>query len=313
MRVARGLALRWMAGAGATLGEAVVDDAFARDDVLVRVRVAGICRTDLFVAEGLLEARDGVVLGHELCGVVEAVGRDVDDLALGVRVTAHPYVRCGGCVACEADRPGACERRQQLGVHRDGAFATWVKLPRSALHILPMHLDERAGAFVEPVAAALGVLDAPIDRSSRGAVWGTHRVARLMASVLAASGFDRVELVDAASPRVAPSTFDFIVEATPTEEAMKDMLSAVRPLGCIVLKSRPPKAIALDFARAVEREVTLRAVRYGSFEDAIALLARGALATDELFGSVHPLARFADAFAEARAEERKIFLAPEGT
>lgn len=308
--MSNGVALRWVRGAGATLGAQPIARALAADEVRVRVRVAGICRTDLFAADGLLPAHDGVVLGHELCGVVEAIGPAVRDLTVGVRVTANPYVRCGGCAACIDGRVATCPRPRLLGVERDGVFASHVLLPRSALHPLPDAVDDRAGAFVEPVAAALGVLQAPIAKAQWGAIWGTHRIARLMHALLRAHGFERVELVDEGEARVDEARFDFVVEATPTSEAMDRMLRAVKPRGCIVLKSRPPSPITLDLARAVEKEVTLRAVRYGSFEDAIALLASGRLPVDELFGPAHPLDDWAAAFAEARAERRKIFLAP---
>src|SRR4051794_36535867 len=97
------------------------------DDVRIRVAAAGICRTDLYVAEGRLPSRDPVVLGHEFSGVVDGVGAGVRGVRPGDRVTAIPWVACGRCEECHqpdpVPAPLRCPRGAMLGVDRDGAFA----------------------------------------------------------------------------------------------------------------------------------------------------------------------------------------------
>ena len=106
----------------------------------VRVAFAGVCRTDLFVADGRLPSRDPVVLGHELSGVVDEAG-PASGFAAGERVTVDPLLPCGRCAACQdagarATR-AACRAPEMLGVARHGAFADRLVVPASALHRVP--------------------------------------------------------------------------------------------------------------------------------------------------------------------------------
>lgn len=249
-------------------------------EVLVAVRRAGICRTDVYVADGALAVDEPRVLGHEAAGV-----------ALGVRVAINPVLA----------------REAMLGVEVDGAFADYVCVPATAVHRVPDALSWEAAAMAEPVAAALGVLRAPIDRRGRGAVFGSGRIADLLVRVLESAGFAprRWEHLED-----APSDLDWVVEARAS--SLDAMIRALRPGGTLVLKSRPPSPVALDVALAVRREVTIAARGWGSFDEAVEWLATGRVRVDDLVGEVFPLERFADAFEAARAgERRKVFFTME--
>ncbi len=267
-------------------------------EVVVEVKRAGICRTDVYAADGLLRVEEPRVLGHEAAGVAE-----------GVRVVIDPAISCAmldapPCAACAAGRP--CAKPSMLGVDRDGAFADRVCVPRRAIYRVPDSLSWEAAAMAEPVAAALGVLRAPIDRKARGAVLGRGRIASLVSRVLAAAGFSH-EIVDADA---SDDAFDWIVEARATDGALATALRAIRPSGTLVLKSRPPTPAPLDVALAVRKEITIAPRSYGSFDDAVAWLASGRLKVDDLVGEVFPLERFEAAFGAARASEgRKVFFA----
>ena len=267
----------------------------------VRVLLAGICRTDLYAAEGLLPVLEPRILGHELVGeIVEVDGGCLEGSALspGQRVTALPLLRTGASVS-------------MLGVDLDGAFAEELVVPASLLHVVPPELELRRAAFVEPLAAALAVLKAPIRPEQRGLVLGSGRIAELTTRVLRARGFHRIEglTVEEARAREA-GHFDHVIETSADETTLAAALHAVRPGGVIVLKSRPPRAVPLDVARAVVNDVTLAAVGYAPFPEAIALACE--LPLDDLLGKVHPLERFALAFAQARDERAsgKLFLRP---
>jgi threonine dehydrogenase-like Zn-dependent dehydrogenase len=280
------------------------------DDVLVRVAFAGLCRTDMHVAEGRLAVALPRTLGHEVAGIVaQAPARA--RFARGDRVAIQPAIPCGECVVCRAEGidadPPRCAKPSFLGVHRDGAFAELVAVPSHAVLPLPPSMSLQRGAYVEPVAAAMAVLRAPIARHERGLVYGDNRIAELTRRILVAHGFERIVVTKEDAP-LDDSSFDFAVETIATTSALRALLAAVRPAGKIVLKSRPFAPVALDVAAAVGKEISFFAVRYGSFSAAIELLATDRIVVDDLFERAVPLASYERAFEHARGcESKKVF------
>lgn len=271
-------------------------------DVIVRVAFAGLCRTDLWAADGRLSTVDPVVLGHELSGTVVEVGPAVTRARSGDRVTVEPFVgceACGGCAQAGAD-PRACDARRMLGVDRDGAFAELIRVPERIVHGLPGTVSLRRGAYVEPIAAALAVFRAvPRAGRARGLVLGRGRVAELTARVLAARGVDAIR----ERSRAPDERFAFAVETSATTDTLRAALDAVERGGTVVLKSRDRAPVGLSIGDAVAKEITLRAVEHAPFEEAISLLAGGTLAVDDLLGEPFTLDEHVAAFERARASE----------
>jgi threonine dehydrogenase-like Zn-dependent dehydrogenase len=273
------------------------------DEVRIRVAFAGVCRTDLFVADGRLPSRDPVVLGHEISGIVDMLGSaNPGDtprppeaaFAPGDRVTVTPVL------------PGG----QMLGVDRDGGFADFLCVPAAAVHRVPAALSLRDAAYVEPVAAAMAVLHAGISTGERGLVHGRGRIARLVHRVLVTHGFERADLAPSTEEPLPHDAYDFAIETGGGTQAIRALVDAVRPGGRIVLKSRQAEPVGLDLLRVVPKELTLRAVHYGSFPAAVALLASGRLRIDDLLGPARPLEAFAEVLADARRSEHdKLFFA----
>lgn len=286
----------------------------ACDEVLIRVAVAGICRTDLYAAQGRIGGDGPLILGHEFAGTVEAVGASVRHVAPGSCVTVMPWVRCGACRGCEAGRREValpCLRPQMLGVDLPGAFAEKVRVPAAAVYPLPGDLSLRAGAYVEPIAASLAVLKADLFPAERGLIYGENRIARLTHQVLLAHGFDQVDLFDpeAAGCRPEEASYDFVIETVATAPALEEVLRSVRPGGKVVLKSRPCRPVELDVRAAVLKEITFHAVNYSPFTAAIDLAADTRFDLTDLLGPEFPLAHFAEAFQAAEgSESRKVFL-----
>lgn len=304
------------------------------DDVVVAVAVAGVCRTDCYLATGALTpGRTPLILGHELAGVVHEAG-PASGFEPGERVACMPLVGCGRCAVCRAGRPHVCPRGQMLGLDRDGAFAERVRVPASALVRVPAGLSMRHAAFAEPVAAALAVpkaLDDALDgmltgafsdplstRAQRGLILGQGRIAVLTARVLASAGFARVETrpvperVDTGAG--APGSldaFDFVVETTATERALAAAVALLRPRGVLVLKSRPPAAVPLDVLACVRKELRLAGAYYAPLATALDLMHTRALAVDDLLGPGHALAAHQAVLAAELdgGEARKQFFA----
>jgi D-arabinose 1-dehydrogenase-like Zn-dependent alcohol dehydrogenase len=132
-------------------------------DVLVRSRLAGVCRTDLEVLDGELDLRwvtYPCIPGHEWSGVVEAVGEGVVDLAPGDRVVCEGFCYCGVCRRCRAGETNLCERYDQLGFTRGGGYGELVVAPRRVVHPLPGTVDLDAAVLIEPASVVLKGLEA---------------------------------------------------------------------------------------------------------------------------------------------------------
>jgi L-iditol 2-dehydrogenase len=283
--------------------QAVPRPVFAEEDVLIRVVAAGLCRTDLYAAEGRLACRDPLILGHEFAGVVQEVGSPVRGLALGDRVTAMPVLSCRACAQCAAGAETTCLRPTMLGIDHHGAFAEFVAVPARSVYRVPNHVSFKAAAYAEPVAAALAVLNAGIQPQGRGLIYGSNRFALLIRQVLAAHGFGRVSVHDPARGGLEANAYDFIIETLATTKTLAEIIRAARPFGTIVLKSRPPRPVGIDLIAAVRKELTFRAVHYGPFSQAVALLAEERIDVSELLGPSYPLEAFEHVFALARQDE----------
>jgi len=125
-------------------------------EALIRVRVTGVCNTDLELVKGYMHFHG--VPGHEFVGVVErAPGAEKWE---GVRVVGDINAACETCPTCQAGRPTHCPHRTTLGIAgRDGAFAEYLTLPTRNLHIVPDALPDDVAVFAEPLAAACEILE----------------------------------------------------------------------------------------------------------------------------------------------------------
>jgi L-iditol 2-dehydrogenase len=281
-------------------------------DVRIRVTAAGLCRTDLLVAAGKVPAPVPLVLGHEFAGVVDAVGPAVRSVAPGDRVTVNPVFGCGRCAVCAAD-PINCPRRAMLGTDRDGAFAEFVVVPAANVFPVPPHVTDAAAAYAEPVAAALAVLNAGLDRRGYGLVHGGNRFAQLVERVLRAAGFRTLRAFDpaAGSGPLPDDAFDFAIETGLDGPTLDELIRVTRPGGTLVIKSRQAMRVDADFGPAVRKQLAIRCVNYGPFPRAVGLLVEGRIDVSDLLGPRYPLSRWAEAFATAGSEANKVFLLPD--
>lgn len=290
--------------AGVELAEVAWSHLLGDGDVLVEPMRVGLCRTDLHVAAGRIPCAPPRVLGHEAAGIVHAVGDRVSRLKIGDRVTVHPLLACAACAECLSNRP--CPTPNMLGVDRDGGFAQALVVPESAVFGVPERMSWTRAAYVEPVAATLAVLNSPISPTGRGLVLGSGRIAELTLRVLAAYGFRDVD-------RNAQASYDWVIDTLGSSASLQAAMGALRQGGILVLKSRPALPAQLDIALAVQRELTLHAVRYAPFEEAIKLLDDPNFMVEDLFGPTYPLSAFAEVFAQAEtSESAKVFFAPNG-
>ena len=131
--------------------------------VLLAVRAAGICGTDLHIYHDEYPTQPPVVLGHELAGEVVAAGDGVTRVSVGDRVTTETYFHlCGSCRFCRGGQPNLCPERRSIGSGVDGGFAPYVVVPERNIHRLPDNLTFQEAALSEPLACVVhGALELP--------------------------------------------------------------------------------------------------------------------------------------------------------
>ena len=131
-------------------------------EVLVKVRAAGVCGTDVRIYHGRFSVpvKTGRIIGHEFSGDIVEVGKEVDGLNVGMRVTVRPIMHCGRCLYCLQGRTNICLSRPTLGYEYDGAFAEYVRIPAQAIRNgnvfeIPRNLSYEEAAITEPLAACV--------------------------------------------------------------------------------------------------------------------------------------------------------------
>lgn len=118
-------------------------------DVLIRVKAAGICHSDVHYRAGVSPVASlPLTLGHEVAGVVEKTGANVEDFAPGDRVCVHYLVTCGRCAFCEAGTEQFCLTAQMIGKHRDGGYAEFIIVPERSVFRLPDEIPFEQGAIL---------------------------------------------------------------------------------------------------------------------------------------------------------------------
>lgn len=286
-------------GGGTSLVDVVAPE--PRGEAVIRVTLSGICNTDLEIARGYAGFRG--TLGHEFVGVVEDAGGG--PIAAGQRVVGEINAGCGTCARCAGGDPRHCATRTVLGiVGRDGAHADRVRLPARNLIGVPDAVPDPHAVFVEPLAAACGVLErCPMAPGTRVAVIGDGKLGLLCAMVLAAEdlrpvlvGKHPAKLALAARRGIETTTveharargraFDVVVEASGGATGFALALDLLVPQGTLVLKSTFHGATPVDAARIVVEEVRVIGSRCGRFAPALDLLARGGVAVDSLISEV---------------------------
>ena len=259
-------------------------------EALVRVRLAGVCNTDLELVRGYMSFFG--VPGHEFVG--EVVQCDSAPKWIGQRVVGEINAACGQCETCRAGRPTHCPHRTTLGIAgRDGTFAEYLCLPIANLHRVPENVPDEAAVFVEPLAAACEITQAVhIQPTDRVAVLGDGKLGLLCAQVLQLTGCDLLVIghheeslgilakrgirtrQDLTGLGDLSGLFDVVVEATGTPGGFATARQLVRPRGTIVLKSTYHGAVDANLTLVVVDEVTLAGSRCGPFEPALRLLAQ---------------------------------------
>jgi len=278
----------------------------------LRLLSGGICNTDLELLRGYYGFSG--VPGHEFVG--EVVAAD-DSGLLGRRVVGEINLACGKCQWCLKGLGRHCPNRSVLGIVKHaGAFREILTLPESNLHIVPDGVPTEAAVFVEPLAAACEILDqAAIADGSAVAVLGDGKLGLLIAQVLSAGSkevhlygrhknklriAERAGVETIVAGKTTPvSVYDWVVEATGSQNGLEQAIRMSRPRGTIFLKSTVHGQVSIDTAPIVVNEITLVGSRCGRFEPALDLLKSGRVNVLEMISERMRLADARRAFEVA--------------
>jgi len=292
-------------------------------EALIRVSLAGICNTDLEIAKGYIGFQG--VLGHEFVGIVEAAA---EAGWLGKRVVGEINCYCGECPLCRRGLFTHCPERTTLGIWgRDGAFAEYLTLPLANLHPLPEEIRDEDAVFVEPLAAALEIVEQiQVKPTDRVILLGDGKLGLLVAQVLALQGCDllvvghhahKLELLNRRGIAThlgessSKGSFDIVVDCTGNPEGFTQALALLRPRGTLVLKSTYHGEAEVDLSQLVIDEITLVGSRCGPFVPALELLRRGLVDVASLISATLRLDEGIRAFQLAgKRETLKVLLRP---
>lgn len=281
-------------------------------EALVRVRLAGICGTDIELVKGYYPYRG--VPGHEFVG--EVVEAPDDPSWIGHRVVGEINAACHKCDTCRAGLRTQCEQRTVLGLlNRPGAFATYLTLPIENLHRVPESIPDEAAVFTEPLAAALQIRQqVQIRPADRVLIIGAGRLGQLIAQTVALTDCDlqvvtRHEnqrallaarnITTIAEDAVPSRKMDLVVEATGSSGGFELAIQAVRPRGKIVLKSTYKGTVEVNFSSIVVNEITIVGSRCGPFAQALRLLEGATLDPTSLIVERYSLTKGVTAFEHA--------------
>jgi len=300
--------------------------AVSGDEALIRLKLAGVCATDLELVKGY--AGFTGIIGHEFVGVVEAVGQEKHQHWLNKRVVGSINIGCGVCEDCRGDGPEHCANRKVLGIRgHDGAFADYLRLPVGNLHEVPDEVPDEAAVFTEPLAATIRVLKqlAPLPVKP-AAVIGPGRLGLLIAKVLALAGYDVEVLgrseISLALPQqwllktalvqdVPANHFDYVVDASGSAEGFSQALRIIKPRGTLVLKSTFAASEPVDLSKVVVGELNILGSRCGPFDEALALLRQGSIPLASMVDARYSLKDGLAALRHAaQPGVRKILLQP---
>lgn len=318
-------------------------------DVLVRVRAASICGTDLHIygwdrwSQGRI--KPPVTLGHEFCGIVERTGDEVSAVKAGDFVSAEMHVNCGHCHQCRVGEAHICQNLKIIGIDQDGAFGEFVKIPAFNIIKLDASIPERYGAILDPLGNAVHtVLAGPI-AGSTVLVTGCGPIGLMAIAVAKACGSSTVFATETNEQRrtmakkmgadlvVNPAAedavkkilgetsgtgVDVLLEMSGNPTAIQQGFQALRAGGRASLLGIPTESVPLDLVNdVIFKGATVQGIygrrMYGTWVQMTALLKAGRLNLEPLFGERAPLEKFEGAFAKLQGGlAGKILLYPDG-
>jgi threonine 3-dehydrogenase len=257
-----------------------------RDGVLIKIRKAAICGTDLHIYKWDEWAQKTIKvpmhIGHEFMGEVVAVGEDVKGFAIGDRVSGEAHLTCGHCRNCRAGKKHLCRYIVNTGVNCPGAFAEYLLMPYQNTYKLPTEISDETAAILDPFgnsthcgedvlitgAGPVGLMAVAVARK----VGARHivitdvneyrlKLAMKMGATLAVNP-QKISLPAVMQQLGMTEGFDVGLEMSGNAEAFRHMLAAMNNGGNIAFLGIPAQDFAIDWHQVVFKCLTIRGI-YG--------------------------------------------------
>lgn len=273
------------------------------NEALVRIRMTGICNTDLEIIKGYMGFRG--IIGHEFVGVIEKINGKTQRL-IGKRVVGEINCGCGTCDWCRKGLKNHCPERTTIGIaKKDGAFAEYITLPNDNLLEVPENISDEEAVFTEPLAAAFEIMEQiHIKPADKILVMGDGKLGILCSLALNLAHADvtlmgkhekklkiaegqHVSTVKLKDLKISKA-YDIVVEATGAAEGFGMALQLVKPRGTVVLKSTVAEGRETNLAPVVIDEISVIGSRCGPFKKALRALSGKLIDVKPLITGIYP-------------------------
>jgi len=287
------------------------------DEVLIQVKSVGICGSDLPIFKGIRKVNYPLIPGHEFSGVIAGKGERVLNFQVGEKVIPGLVVSCGKCDYCKEGLESLCDNIWEIGIHRNGAFAEYVKVPEKVLHKMPENIDFDDGASIDPIASAYRpVKKATIHSNDVVAIFGSGPIGLYALQIALQEGAKKVIIVGASVERRLklakelgayatikaktdnPSNIikeitngkmaDVVIEATGVPAVVNNCFDCLKKNGRLSLAGIFHQKALIDLSSAVRREYNI----FGSicytwmdFQESIDLVEAGRVKTKPIISN----------------------------
>ncbi len=318
------------------------------DEVLVEVKAASVCGSDLHIFHDSHPYWPPMTLGHEFAGVIADVGGTVKGWKIGDRIVSETRTgACGTCYPCQSGYPQVCEQKRAFGIGINGAFAKYVAGPAKLLHRLPDHIPFEVGAIMEPIAVCFTAI---IERCSLRAgesavITGPGPIGLIALVMTKAAGarlvgitgrdtdegvrfkkaqelgadftinVDRIDPIQEVLKRTEGLGVDILIETSGGGKAIFQTFEMVRRLGRVCAIGISGKdEVTIPYDRGI-----FKAIRYDfcfssswtAWEHSMGLISKGLLKAERLITHVMPLEKWDEAFhLLENLEAAKVILLP---
>lgn len=315
-------------------------------EVLIKVKVCGICGSDIKMYHGNYKVYPPVIMGHEFSGEIIKLGRKVKDYQVGDRVVSEAHSRfCGICCFCRSGNIQLCPEKRPAGSGVDGGFAEYIKMPEFLLHRIPDNLSYEEAALAEPTAiaaqavlvkASAGVEDLVVVVGCGPIGIQAVQIAKSAGSRVMITGVDgddkRLNLAEELGTDWAVNVSkedpvkkilelsrgygaDIVIECSGSASGIQEAIELVRRQGKIVASGLTGKeTVPVPWDKAVFKDCRLEwhfSAQGATWDKVLALFASGRVKTGPLITEVMPLSEWKQAFRKMEKREAiKVLLMP---